>query len=877
MSVEHLIIIRNRTGIVYAGPKRPLDTTRRPNLLARRLGKGGKQWRFYDLGTRLQTVVTGTTYAAAGRPGTDNSVPVLNGTQTLEYVELALDAAGQFTDIKAALDVPEGETDYYAFTSRHVQVAAENPGIITDWDQQMLGIGKTLNPLAFSQYPSHPAGGLGLNGDGTIDAPRKIPNCMPLWYGPNNQPGLSTSTVIRLTVSPGTYFGYFTLYLQLTNKIGTSKEIAYNAPPYKIKQALEQMTWQKDPMAIGLIPNYKPIDVGDIASVSGSLATGLDIRFGGKLATYKIPAFTADTSTLQGGTLSIAVIQNGVVEIDMASPNPPISNRPTTPDAVEISYSQSSGYNDNIFDIEVYKNNYAETYPNTRFREIVEDVARWWRFSAFDPEFLQQTFLEMQTVLNIYWLGEDARQNGETWNSLNLIQNGSDITQKGIMQSGDSGKAINVKLTSRLAYEPFDTGDLVNFKITSTSNYNGDVVPFNLAHNAEARFYLRPQLHGFARQLDYRRSENINISSYRYYNPSLLLWYNNQTSQDAYAPPTGNVYAQLNIGSSMDVGIGQDPNSGPFTFTVTGTINRTTGAYSFSGLHDGSTVTGTATYIPAVTPGFPGDWEAVYRGPNYGVTIFADEYRGIEGDTNLLTMTVSTAPQYVTSGHVINVNAGVWRGVHIGRYPIFPINVSSGGWQSQTSSLETQTQTFADGTTQTKTFADSVQMPGRELVMNFGSTVTARQVYSRRSNRDAKDYVYYRPITYFDVQAETGQNTDRLIATDQIEWRKLTPVASTQNAITTEATAAAQDLKNQILAYNHVATIATTGTSVSFGEPSFNKKWIMLPIDAPAGTLCAVIVSGKKQYYVWRKTTETRNGYDHERNQAVCVYSGNIT
>lgn len=86
--------------------------------------------------------------------------------------------------------------------------------------------------------------------------------------------------------------GTFTLSLDFEGRSGTTAPIAYNASAATIKAALEGM--------------QRPIGSGDIASVTGTMATSIVITFGGRLADTDVPLMTVGNASMTGGTASIS-------------------------------------------------------------------------------------------------------------------------------------------------------------------------------------------------------------------------------------------------------------------------------------------------------------------------------------------------------------------------------------------------------------------------------------------------------------------------------------------------------------------------------------------------------------------------------------------
>ena len=91
--------------------------------------------------------------------------------------------------------------------------------------------------------------------------------------------------------------GTFTLSMDFEGRTGTTVPIAYNASAATIKAALEGM--------------QRPIGSGDIATVTGTMATSIVITFGGKLGNANVPLMTVDNTSATGGTVSIAATTAG--------------------------------------------------------------------------------------------------------------------------------------------------------------------------------------------------------------------------------------------------------------------------------------------------------------------------------------------------------------------------------------------------------------------------------------------------------------------------------------------------------------------------------------------------------------------------------------
>jgi hypothetical protein len=101
--------------------------------------------------------------------------------------------------------------------------------------------------------------------------------------------GTATNEVKTLTTDATG--GYFTLSMTFEGRTGTSEPILYNDTAAVIKEKLERM--------------IRPIEAGDITTVTGTLATSLVITFGGKLAATNLPDWTIDNTNLTGGSATV--------------------------------------------------------------------------------------------------------------------------------------------------------------------------------------------------------------------------------------------------------------------------------------------------------------------------------------------------------------------------------------------------------------------------------------------------------------------------------------------------------------------------------------------------------------------------------------------
>lgn len=182
MKKEILIKIKGRT----AGEDRRgiIDSVYGPQNRDRRRLRG-EEWRFYDLGTRLNVVDEPSDASFVGLIGNEPP-PTLDPTKYLEYVEIKVDVPGEFTDVLAQSGVPGGEYDPYGFVAQNVQTDIVDPSDIDDIDRAFLGLDSTYDPFGFSSFDEPP--------NAEDKKARLIPHCMPIWYGLDDQPGYELAT-----------------------------------------------------------------------------------------------------------------------------------------------------------------------------------------------------------------------------------------------------------------------------------------------------------------------------------------------------------------------------------------------------------------------------------------------------------------------------------------------------------------------------------------------------------------------------------------------------------------------------------------------------------------------------------------------------------
>jgi metal-dependent HD superfamily phosphatase/phosphodiesterase len=80
------------------------------------------------------------------------------------------------------------------------------------------------------------------------------------------------------------------------------------------------------------------------------------------------------------------------------------------------------------------------------------------------------------------------------------------------------------------------------------------------------------------------------------------------------------------------------------------------------------------------------------------------------------------------------------------------------------------------------------------------------------------------------------------------------------------ANANAETIRSTLEGQTHIRNVSSNSPTTGYQD------WGSIhavPIKARAGSLCAVILKGGVKYYVWRRTAESRSGFDYDRNQAA--------
>lgn len=545
-------------------------------------------WDFYDLGTRLQTADVASDFVTGVRPIDATAKPSTDPSKILEYVEIMFDDQADVVDILdgGLSGSIAGSYNAYAFMANNSQWQMANPGKLFDWDEVMLGLGPgdEMDPFAFTRQDTTPS--------------RRIPNCMPIWYGHDDQP-----------------------------------------------------------------------------------------------------------STIEG-------------------------------------YVASSGYQTDIFDVELHKDLRLLTYPNTKIREVVADIRKWAYTPAHsgDPARDQIAWDSMRIVANPGWTTPaDERLLTEHWNPLNLDQEGTDISKRGLMMLENELPAedFHVRINSRLVYESFDTGDTVNYKVTKLPSYAAAEVPFTVRNlKGKLSFYLKPQMLGWG-QKDF----------------------NQWTCTDQY----GDSFAVL--GRSLRYGY----------------VGR--------------------------WPVFPRGLFSGWDGP---LTWFGDRDYFFSGDP------ITGEPDIVYQADL------------------------------------------------------SVDKPGRQMLPYLGSNANYRAVSDRHPTQFTKE-IWDDIVGGPNYQLGSFPGGFPMVLTGGYPFGSGMPWKDVQDYLAggwdDYAQAKIQAFIDAFNAENPGSDIVPTAVVRADGHSGIRHDVVAVPLDVPAGILCGVIVKGSTKFYIWRKTSETRGGYDYDRTQ----------
>lgn len=525
----------------------------------------------------------------------------------------------------------------------------------------------------------------------------------------------------------------------------------------------------------------------------------------------------------------------------------------TVTDAAD--YHESDGYPTEAFDFTLYNSEKTLKFPNTTFRESVEDL----RAAANDDEADEDAgvdtralFQGMDFLKNEKWKEREHEdgEGGERWNPHNLTggeaKRGAEHSQKG------QGGRFNLKLDSRLIYEPFDTGDAENFKVTREPDFEAEEVPFGMT-GKPSRVFLRPQLLCFGRAEDWSASVFVAVESHTWRDEDDAPVYVHHRGENQTTTWHGAGFIFFNVVNAYD------PAATPQTFTLTLTKTGATTA-TLDGAPNGSF---------AVTGG-AGDFEAAP-----GITV------GVSFDSIIPNGTVATfdvVPAWTIFQVFVGIDAAMIRGMHVGRWPVLP-RAALGGWDSLITFAGEVGYEYDDALSGGHFVYDpatAATKTGR-AAFAFNSSARMRQVYDRHASRDSSRLVYQVfPLTgrqFFITRSELGLTEEALIA---IRGTNTTggvyADAATVATLEAQAEADAQEVAEGIAALLGATARNPLGGLTSSHIDQRQRVVIVPPYTVPAGVLCGIVEHGSAVFYVWRKTPETRGGFDPDRNQGAFPY-----
>jgi hypothetical protein len=310
--------------------------------------------------------------------------------------------------------------------------------------------------------------------------------------------------------------------------------------------------------------------------------------------------------------------------------------------------------------------------------------------------------------------------------------------------------------------------------------------------------------------------------------------------------------------------------------TCSFSLDQVTGAYSFSGLPDGSTRSGTASYTPP-SGGFPGVWFITGTSGDYSYNcLWREKVSGTHTGTipyNVIWSTISAVtpglgdyPSKINFG--CSISGTVMIGAHIGRAPVFPKPlrpIFAGSVWFDTERVNGSsgfTRTYSDGSTKSYVVATAQSYEGLLNWSGHSFFDWAIPVYRRHPGRDQGAYVTQTFSTSAIIRPRTGQ-TPETISVDKIPWHTSNTPPGMETVLSAANDAMRTAVQDAINAKPHIRSASFSASSVSYNE---NRFWAV-QTDAPEGLLCGVIVKGATKYYIWRKTEEIRSGYDYDRSQ----------
>jgi hypothetical protein len=538
----------------------------------------------------------------------------------------------------------------------------------------------------------------------------------------------------------------------------------------------------------------------------------------------------------------------------------PVPYVPTVADREH--YHESDGYPTEAFDFTLYNEAKTLRFPNTTFRESVEDLRAWANDSPAEPGDdvdVQAVFNGMDFLKNEKWKerAHKAEESSERWSPVSLAggeaKRAAEHSQKG------QGSGFNLRLESRLIYEPFDTGDAENFKVTKEPNFEADEVTLRLS-GRPTRVFLRPQLLAFGRVEEYLSAYHVTVKSHTYRDDETQTPWTHHKQENYSSNYSGGLSLDLTLFNVYD------PTATPQTFTAV--VTKTPSAFGFIS----ATVSGTPSADGSYTwtDGFS---QTVTAAPGIELSFSFES-----GIPNGSFMSYDILPQVQSFNISDDARAEIIRGMHVGRWPFLP-RAGVGGWDSVLTFAGQSGYDYTDAFNGVHYVYDpnvSVTLPGRAAFHSAPDT-QLRQVYDRHASRDLKRLAYLPGVlsarAYFFDHAEELDITEA----EAFAIRGADFVGGVFDSASASA-----DLNAQV--EDAAASIATQVAALRtyFEDPSssvtgggFTQRLrvaILPPFTVPAGILAGIVEHGSSVFYVWRRTPETRGGYDGERNQGAMPY-----
>lgn len=525
-------------------------------------------------------------------------------------------------------------------------------------------------------------------------------------------------------------------------------------------------------------------------------------------------------------------------------------------------YHESDGYPTEAFDFTLYNGDNTLRFPNTTFRESVEDLRAWANDEPADEGDdvdVQAVFNGMDFLKNEKWKErehEDA-EGVERWNPHNLT--GGEAKRAAEHEQKGQGGGLNLKVESRLIYEPFDTGDAENFKVTKEPSFEAEEVTLKLS-GKPTRVFLRPQLLAFGRAEEYQSAYHVNVRSH--------TWRDEESETPWVHHKAENYSDNYSGGLFMDVSLFNvyDPAAVPQTFTVTVTKTASGGGNITASVS--GTPSGDGSYTWPVGAG-----QTVAAAAGIELSLFFEA-----GIPNGTFMSYDIVPNVQNFNISDDARAAMIRGMHAGRWPFLPRS-TVGGWDSLLTFAGQVGYDYTDPYNGVHYVYDpniSVTLPGRAA---FHSTNSAslRQVYDRHASRDLQRFVYLPRVLsarfyFFNHNDTLAIEEATAFAIRGAEFvGGLFDSASAVAALNAQVAAAAQSIAEQVAALESYFEDPTSSVSAT----TINQRMrvaVIPPFTVPAGILAGIVEHGSAVFYVWRKTEETRGGFDGERNQGAFPY-----